>query len=54
MIKEKIEVGVKAYLAEDISFENDAASAYALNVMILKIVCEAAYGYAVMRQVQIA
>ena len=54
MIKEKIEAGVKVYLAEDISFENDAASAYALNVMILKIVCEAAYGYAVMRQVQIA
>lgn len=54
MVKEKIESAVETYLEENISFANDAASAYGLNVTIMKLVCEAAYGYAVTRQVQMA
>lgn len=54
MVKGKIESAVETCLEENISFANDAASAYGLNVTIMKLVCEAAYGYAVTRQVQMA
>ncbi|MDD7363360.1 MAG: zinc dependent phospholipase C family protein [Peptoniphilus sp.] len=53
-VKDEIAGLVEDYLAKDITYENDAQSAYVLSASIFDTICEVAYNYGLERQVQMA